>query len=219
LKKLTPIVLLLLFVASFNSTFGQTTTPATPGAPAGAGTPAGGGDRNLSDSLRKMNSIELERVKRESQRPTEANSAIHSKAQSKFSQIKEDFEGIQIAESAIIKTYTTDKKIDYALIEISAGDIIKRAKRLDSNMFAEPLASKDETAESEHKDEKEKTEKPKSLKELIVDLNNAIGSFVSSPIFGNLKVVDPKVAVKAREDLVMIEEISEKISAEAKKLK
>ncbi len=66
---------------------------------------------------------------------------------------------------------------------------------------------------------KENTDKPKNLKELIVELNNAIGNFVSSPIFGNLKVVDPKVAVKTREDLFLVQELSAKISAEAKKLK
>lgn len=219
MKKLNLAILFLLSLSVAGSILGQTSTPATPGAPAGAGPPAGGGDRNLSDSLRKMSSIEMERMKREAQRPTEKNSAIHSKAQSKFPQIKEDFEGIQIAESAIIKTYTTDKKIDYSLIEISAGDIIKRAKRLDSNLFAEPLADKEEAVDDKDKANTEKTEKPKSLKELIVDLDTAITNFVSSPIFGNLKVVDPKVAVKTREDLVLIREISEKISAEAKKLK
>jgi hypothetical protein len=215
MKKLTFSIFFLISISAFSLVFGQT-TPTTPGAPAGVGTPAGGGDKNLSDELRKMNSIELERIKREAEKPNASNSAIHSKAQSKFPQIKEDFEGIQIAQSAIIKTYTTDKKIDYTLIEISAEDIKKRAQRLDSNIFAEPIKRKEDS-----KDEKPKetTEKPKSLRDLIVDLDNAIGSFVSSPIFGNLKVVDPNVAVKAREDLILIQDLSEKITAEAKKLK
>ena len=216
MRKLIFISIFLFIVSAFGSVFGQTTTPTTPGAPAGAGTPPGGGDRNLADSLRKMNSIEMERMKRENEKPTEANSAIHTQAQSKFPQIKEDFEGMQISESSIIKTYTTDKKIDYALIESSAEDIIKRTKRLDSNIFAEPIQKKEESKEDKAK---ENNEKPKSLRDLIVDLDNAIGSFTSSPIFGNLKVVDPKVAVKAREDLIWIQQISEKSSAEAKKLK
>lgn len=213
MKKSIFSIFLLIAISAFSVVFGQT-TPVTPGAPAGAGTPSGGGDRNLAESLRKANSIEMERMKREAERPTETNSAVHTKAQSKFPQIKEDFEGIQIAESAIIKTYTTDKKIDYALVEISAEDIIKRTKRLDSNIFAEPITKKEDDDKS-----KENTDKPKNLKELIVELNNAIGNFVSSPIFGNLKVVDPKVAVKTREDLFLVQELSAKISAEAKKLK
>jgi hypothetical protein len=213
MKNLTFSIFFLISISAFSLVFGQT-TPTTPGAPAGVGTPAGGGDKNLSDELRKMNSIELERIKREAEKPNASNSAIHSKAQSKFPQIKEDFEGIQIAQSAIIKTYTTDKKIDYALIEISAEDILKRAKRLDSNIFAEPIKKKEDSEKP-----KDTTEKPKSLRDLIIDLDNAIGSFVSSPIFGNLKVVDPNVAVKTREDLILIQDLSEKITAEAKKLK
>ncbi len=143
MKKSIFSIFLLIAISAFSVVFGQT-TPVTPGAPAGAGTPPGGGDKKLAESLRKANSIEMERMKREAERPTETNSAVHTKAQSKFPQIKEDFEGIQIAESAIIKTYTTDKKIDYALVEISAEDIIKRTKRLDSNIFAEPITKKEE---------------------------------------------------------------------------
>lgn len=218
MKKLNSVILFLLFLSVFGSIFGQT-TPTTPGAPSGAGAPSGGGDRNLSDELRKMNSIELERIKREAQRPTETNSAIDAKAQSKFPQIKEDFEGIQISQSSIIKTYTTDKKIDYALIESSAENIIKRAKRLDANLFADPLKKNEEEKEEKNKKPAANAEKPKSLRDLIVELDNAIGSFVTNPIFGNLKVVDPKAAVKAREDLILIEELSEKILTEARKLK
>ena len=201
------IILAICLMAGFSlctNIRGQV-TPITPAVPDNA---------SPADSNIKMRSVELERIKREANKPS--SSAINTKVESKFPEIKEDFEGIQIGEAAIIKTYTTDKKIDYALIEISAGDIHKHAKRLDSNLFAEPIKIKEEVKDGKSK---ETVEKPKTLRDLIVELDNAIGSFVSSKIFGNLKVVDPEVAIKTRNDLILILELSEKISAEAKKLK
>jgi hypothetical protein len=195
-------ICLVLGMALFSSVFGQV-TPITPSVADNA---------SPSDTNIRMRSAELERIKREAD--AASYSAINKQAQTKFPQIKEDFEGIQISESAIVKTYTSDKKIDYALIEISANDINKRAKRLEENLFAEMVKKEEPKEGKTKKDEKEKT-----VRDLIVELNNAIGSFVSSPIFGNLKVVDSKVAVKTRDDLNLVKSLSEKLSAEAKKLK
>jgi hypothetical protein len=199
------ILVVSLVIGSALLTSGQV-TPITPSVPDNA---------SPADSNIRMRSAELERIKRDADKPSSAP-AMNSKIEAKFPEIKEDFEGIQISQAAIIKTYTTDKKIDYSLIEISANNINKHVKRLDSNLFAETIKKKEEK-----KGEKaqENTEKPKSVRDLIVELDNAIGSFVSSKIFGNLKVVDPEVALKTRNDLLLIQDLSEKLSAEAKKLK
>lgn len=165
----------------------------------------------------KMRSVELEKVKRDADKANAASfGAINTKIETKFPEIKEDFEGIQISEAAIIKTYSTDKKIDYALIEMSANSINKYAKRLDTNLFAEAVKKNEDLPNDKSK---ETVEKPKTMRDLIIDLDNAIGSFLSSKIFGNLKVFEPEVAVKTRTDLIHIQELSEKLSAEAKKLK
>jgi hypothetical protein len=196
-----------LMIGSALLTSGQV-TPITPAVPDNA---------SPSDTNVKMRSAELERIKRDADKPSATTApAMNSKIETKFPEIKEDFEGIQISQTAIIKTYTTDKKIDYSMIEISADNINKHAKRLDANLFDETIKKKESA-----KDEKDKagTEKPKSLRDLIVELDNAIGSFVSSKIFANLKVVDSEVALKTRNDLTLIQDLSEKLSAEAKKLK
>lgn len=207
MKKVIFSFCLIIGTSLFTSIWGQV-TPITPAVPDNA---------NPQDSNIKMRSVELERIKRDSEKANSTSTpAINSKIETKFPEIKEDFEGIQISESAIIKTYTTDKKIDYALMEISANDINKRAKRLASNLFAEPVKKKEDSKDDKSK---ETTEKPKTLRDMIIELDNAIGSFLSSKIFGNLKVVDPEVAVKTHSDLMLIQELSEKVSAEAKKLK
>ncbi len=218
MKKIIITVFLIFLASADSSVFGQNTP--TPGAPAGVGTPAGAGDKNLSEDLRKLRSVELERVKREAEKSGKSTTitapAINSKVETKFPEIKEDFEGMQISQTAIIKTFTTDKKIDYALIEISADNINKHAKRLDANIFVEIVKKKESATDETPKDTPEKT---KSMRDMIVELDNTIGNFVTSKIFANLRVVDPEAATKTRDDLVLIQELSEKIAADAKKLK
>ena len=200
MKKIILLVFLILAASVFSNVFGQLA-------------PAGAGDKTLADNDIKLRSVELERIKREANKNDPTSFApINSEIKAKFPQIKEDFENIQIAEAAIIKAYTTGKTIDYKMIQTSAEIINKKAKRLDDNLFASKLEKQDDKS-------KEKTEKQKTIKELIVALDNSIGSFVSSKIFGNVNVIDPAVAVKTRTDLINILDLSDKLSKEAKKMK
>src|SRR5215204_5715406 len=91
---------------------------------------------NIYDNNIKMRSVEMERIKREETRAEAATYApINSKLEAKFPEIKDDFEGVQVAQSAIINAYTSGKTIDYAAIETNAETINKKAKRLDANLF------------------------------------------------------------------------------------
>ena len=202
MKKLILFGLLIVASAAFSNVFGQVGKPDVPD------------NANPQDNNIKMRSVELERVKREELKREAATFApINTKIEAKFPEIKEDFEGIQSSQAAIVAAYTTGKTIDYAAIGTNADAINKKAKRLDENLF--PAA----TTEDRKDKKKEKEEKPKAIKDLIVELDNAIGSFVSSKVFANLKVIEPEVAIKTRADLLKIRELSEKLSEEAKKMK
>ena len=172
--------------------------------------PPGAGDTNLSssDGL-KARSIELERIKREADKQGKS-SAMSADIESKFPQIRKDFEGMQIAESAIIKAYTTGDKINYKLIEISAKEVNKSAKHLNSNLFAPDLEKEKPRADAV---------KPKELKEMIMELDKAIGGFLSSKMFINLKAVDVEVAKKARKDLFDVIDISSMLADSVSKMK
>lgn len=211
MARITLSVFLILAASAVSGVFGQA-------APAGAGTPPGGGDKNLADDAIKARSVEIERIRQESKRAEAVSFApINKEISAKFPQIKEDFEGLQISQAAIVKAYTMGKTIDYALIESSAGDISKKAKRLDSNLFAVSAEKKVQpTLDGKTKD---KVEKPASLPDLIVDLDNAIGRFVSSKLFANINVIEPDVAINTRTDLMNILHLSEKLAAEAERLK
>ena len=187
-------------------------------APPGAGTPAGAGDKNLSADGIKMRSIEMERVKRDAQQAEAASFApINKDISARFPEIKEDFEGIQKLEAAIITAYTTGKTIDYGSIASSADEMNKKGKRLDTNLFA-PAAEKTPEITGEAA-AKEKAEKPKSIRDLIVELDTTLGNFVTSPIFRNIKIIEPEAAIKTRTELLGILRLTTKLSAEAKRLK
>jgi hypothetical protein len=199
------LVLVFAVVLGISTVFAQ---------PPGAGAPPGAGDKTLGDNDIKLRSVELERVKRDAQLAEAASYApINPKLSVQFSQIKDDYEAIQLLQAAIIKAYTTGKTIDYAMIETSASSINKRALRLDSNLFASSKTDKIETKSDEKK------EKVLTVRDLIIGLDGAVGNFVSSPIFGKLKVIEPDVAIKTRDDLFRVLNFSEKLSKESKKMK
>jgi len=211
MKKVVLSVLFIFAASVFSSVLGQA-------APPGAGTPAGAGDKNLGDDGIKARSVEMERMKQDAQKVEAAAFApVNKDIVARFHQIKEDFEGIQIFQATIITAYTTGKTIDYLLIGVSADGINKKAKRLDANLFAANFDKKADKAADDNAPQK--LEKPQTIREQMVEPDRTIGSFVTSPIFGNIKVIEPEVAMKTREDLIKIMQLSEKLSAEAKKQK
>lgn len=188
--------------------------------------PAGGGDRDLRDTNVKGRSNELERINRAAGKESKKKNDEKSNAQTpqpaedklalKYPEIKEDYELMQTAQTAIIQAYTNGEKINYAQLVKSSADVNKSAVRLSANLFPAPV----ENAEMK-KDDKKAIEKPaaaKSLRDLIVELDNAVGSFISSPMFQNLRTVDPKVGESAKNDLEKVERLSAELKMEAEKM-
>jgi cell fate (sporulation/competence/biofilm development) regulator YlbF (YheA/YmcA/DUF963 family) len=167
-------------------------------------------DNEMRDgsSIRRR-AIELERVKRESNKLKPRESTEEQEI--KFAEIKEDFENIQKLQGEIIKAYTTGRKINYEKISQSAAEMTKKTVRLDANLFDSKI---EETVKNK---DSEKT-KPKIVRDLIIELDKVIGTFVSSPVFKNTKLVDEQSSEKSRLDLEKIFKLSDTLSREAKKL-
>lgn len=94
------------------------------------------------------------------------------------------------------------------------------AKRLNINLFpAPPIENTDVIKEPKKEEKPEKEAKPtKSVRDLIVDLDNSIGSFATSPMFQNLRTLDAAVSAKAKLDLEKIIELSATLNREAQKM-
>lgn len=200
MRNLIGLIVFAFVLAAFTS------IPAQP--PTGGSTPAGKSDSGLRDDNVRLRSVELERIKREAEKGDPAQfTTINSTIETKFGEIKEDFEGIQISQTAIIQAYAAGKNIDYKLITASAEEIYKKAKRLDSNLFSAKFDFDDK------KYEKSLEEKKSLPRDLIIDLDNAVGELVASKLFQNLKVFEPETARKARTDLAHIIKTSEALRA------
>ncbi len=181
--------------------------------------PPGAGDKDLSDKNIKMRSVELERIDREARKNGAAGNEAERRA-IKYPEIKKDYELIQTSQDAVIKAYQSGSKIDYAQISKSASEINGGAVRLKENLFPSSPPENADVKKETRKDEKtEKEIKPaKSVRDLIVELDNAVGGFATSPMFQNLRVIDAAVSEKAKLDLEKIIEFSALLDAAAKKM-
>jgi cell fate (sporulation/competence/biofilm development) regulator YlbF (YheA/YmcA/DUF963 family) len=184
-------IVLFIFLFSASSIFAQITP-----------TPVINNEIRDGGSERRRK-LELERIKRDADRVSIKDAG---ELTAKFAEIKEEFETIQKLQTSIIKAYTTGKTIDYAKISQSSAEMSKKAYKLNENLFNLPPT----------KTEEKKDEKPKSVRDLIIELDNAIGNFVKSPIFKNANLVAQKDAEKSQEQLERIIKLSAKLSLTAK---
>lgn len=167
-------------------------------APPGVGTPAGAGDTSLADNDIKLRSVELDRIKREAEKS--ATLRREDGKELNFSIVKDDFEGIQTEHNSIIEAYTKGSEINYPQISKSSNKITEMAVRLRGNVFfKEETAKTDEPTQDE-----ENSYSGKSVRDLIVELDNAIGEVVSNPMWQKLAVVDVEVSKTVEASLVKV---------------
>jgi hypothetical protein len=197
------LLLVGLFVVSTVSVLGQVPPPVADNA-----SPQ---DRSLKDR-----SVEMERIKRQQDKPAVATGKPGEVIEAnKFNEIKEDFEQIQVSQSAIVSAYQKAGKIDYQLISTAAEQIGKRGTRLRDNLF--PAPKPDEKKKKKDRDKQaneavaETRQIPGDVKTLIADIDNTLALFVANPMFSNTRVVNAGDQTKAKADLEHIVALSNKL--------
>lgn len=153
----------------------------------------------------RMRSGDLERLKENAGKRGVDESDAERKI--RFAAIKEDFEDIQKLQDTIIKAYTKSKKINYEKIAEAAGSMTIKARRLSGSLFGEKSADLSETKDSENSERF----KQKSVRDLIIELDNTLGKFVVSPVFKDLKTVDLKNSKDAQTELQKIIDLSQNL--------
>ena len=153
--------------------------------PPGVGT-GGRRDKSIEDKYR---SDEMERVRRDTVRPV-------ARPVTRFPQIKEDFERIQLINNEL-QASNSNAGLDHERIQEAAAEIRKRAARLKSNLF--PLPSKEGSPQVDPQ-----TAAREDLKLLLSELDKAITSFVHNPMFENTRVVNPQDSARAERELQKI---------------
>lgn len=151
----------------------------------------------------KMRSLEIERAKREANKPHLTETPRET--ETRITRISSDFETIQTLQSSIVKAYTTGKTINFKRISVSAFEMRKRAFRLGNDFFSTNVLTG--TGESF----RARLTDGKNLKDLVVALDNAVGAFVNSPVFERA-VVDSRLLEKAQIELAKIILLSDRLS-------
>src|SRR5215203_5192068 len=112
---------------------------------------------------------------------------VNERRKNLFPQINEDFQRIQVIHNEMVRMLQPGKAFDYDRLAELSDDLKKRGARLRSNLaLAEPEKGVPQPTHADALDDSH-------LKEDIGDLHDLIVSFVASPIFKNLGVVDSKV--------------------------
>lgn len=124
-----------------------------------------------------------------------------------LAKVKDDYEGIQVANNNILKVLSGKKEIDYKVVANSTSEIKKRASRLRSYLVLLKMVN-DDKEERKNLDEIE----PSRIKASLLSLDSSIMKLISSPIFKEFgKVVDMDNSTRALNDLDNIIDLSERI--------
>src|SRR5438105_12863729 len=190
-----------------------TGTAMAQGKPAGVGPPPNN-NPNLDDRARQVDEGRL--------RSAEADAGTDEKnqklVQAAIVNMKEDFTRIQVLRNDIARNLVAHKPLDYSLVAEQAGEINKRASRLNVYMRAHAT----------------ETEKGNNLPELkseemigaLVRLCKLIDSFTENPALKNAATIDSKDVAKAKEnkanadrDLLAIIKLSSSLQKRSANLK
>ena len=181
--------LFAVIIVIFSSVLSLSSTSQVGGQGIRTGSPK---DRSIEDKYR---ADEIERVRREAVKPQQRYQTT------RFPQIKEDFERIQLINSDVLQAITLKADPDYRRLSEAAAEVKKRATRLRSNLF--PSEFRVESKQSE-----QQLKGPENLKLLLRELDKAITTFVHNPMFENTRVVNEEDSKKAQEDLEKIIDLS-----------
>ena len=166
---------------------------------------AGTVPKSLEADSTRVRSMELERVKRAGDK---GNLRPEAYRRFNFTEIKKDFEQIQLVfDSRVVRTYRSTNPIDYLRISDGSEEIRLRASRLKANLFSEKTKEEKEDAIPADPNRRQEI-----VKKLIINLNDALKSLVTNPIFRNPGVIDPKDSEKAKTDLDRITRLSSQLS-------
>jgi hypothetical protein len=205
IASLSAAAVVLLFAGS-STTFAQgRTRPAPRRAAPAPGKRTSGAPQPPSIRERQFKMHEMEREAARRRTPEEERLAL--------AQIAEDYERIQVVNNKMMASAFGAAPPDYGNIASVTAEIGKRAGRLKSHLHLPPPAE----PESKQPPPAEPGDAA-GLKKLLLSLDTSLMSFVKSPVFDSVGVLDAKAAATARGDLEAVIELSQFISRCAEKM-
>lgn len=130
-----------------------------------------------------------------------------------LAQIGEDYERIQVVNNRMMAGVMPAPAPDYRLVSETTDEMRRRAERLRQNL-ALPKDEGGESARSKYRPPADAAQ----LKAALLLLDGALMSFVKSPLFKNIEVLEAAAAARAGRDLADVIELSRRIAADAERL-
>ena len=125
-----------------------------------------------------------------------------------FPQINEDFQRIQVIHNEMVRMVQADNSLNYDRLAELTGELKKRTNRLRSNLA---LPDSDDSEDIADKDPAPIALTDADVKKDVVSLHYVIVSFVTSPLFKNLGLLDANAVSKANRDLRNMVQLSDNI--------
>jgi len=138
--------------------------------------------------------------------------ATRERRRSLFPQINDDFQRVQVIHNEIVRMLQSEKGLDYGRLADLTGDMKKRGTRLRENLALSE--GEQASTQAKHPDAID----DQQVRKDIGALHDLVVSFVGSPLFKNLGVVDAKVMDQATDNLNHIIDLSDEIKRSAKLL-
>ena len=135
------------------------------------------------------------------------------RAQAVMDQVEQDFKRILTLHNELARTLSAGRILDYDFVSDAAGEIKKRASRLQTTL-ALPKPEGDQQ-DQEKRQEYSETQ----MTDALTLLCRQIESFVKNPIIATPGTVDAQQLVRARRDLEGVVEVSGNVRKSADKLK
>jgi hypothetical protein len=160
--------------------------------------------------MQEMNrrELQLKNVGEDKGRPNDPK-----RSQALMDQVSEDFQRILILHNEIVRALSANRSLTYTFISDAAGEIKKRAARLQTSLKLQKPESTTENRVTGMSIDGMQT------KDELLLLCRQIESFVRNPIIEKPGTVDAQQLGIARKDLQSVVEISDAIKKQADKLK
>lgn len=126
-------------------------------------------------------------------------------------QTEEDFNRILTLHNQLARAATSDKPLDLSFVTSAAGEIKKRASRLQSTLVL---------GDSDHNESETLPEfRESQMKEAVVLLCKQIKSFVTNPVIETPGTVNAEQLKKARKDLGSLIKLSGQVKKDSEKIR
>lgn len=134
-------------------------------------------------------------------------------AQAVMDQVEQDFKRILTLHNELARTLSAGRILDYNFVSDAAGEIKKRASRLQTNLaLPKPVGDQQDQEKRQEYSETQMTD-------ALTLLCRQIESFVKNPIIATPGTVDAQQLARARRDLEGVVEVSGNVRKSADKLK